>query len=1229
MIPLNKIANARAFSNAKLIVLSLLFLGALAYGLLSLNGIVYNSTYSRTLMFESLKLDPSKEYFFVREYETPASPNSMMIPMGRVNMPDSLCTLYYDKEQKEWKLWLTPDLRTSHIDKDEKTILYPFCRLNERKRSYVEEDFFHPTTKTPTQKDLLTGIRFNNASGQDAFVLQIKEKEGEYYLAKGFAFLPRRKVPILRNNKNVTELDFCINGDTVGDIKYIFSFPLPGFDSQPERRKIIVEGDSLNYNGYYEAIEKDNLSFIVNDCVFVLKNNYTSFSKYIILPLLFLMIVCFGSSMLWRLYILTNRSQGLRQRNLIIVEQFNVLGLRVLFNCIILLGFPILLIKIQGDESRLYTIVLFALALNLNWISITRWFAQRLRSDSKKIRIASIIIVIVMIVVSCFTTNELVLGEVPVLKVATIVFVFLPFAMGYFFNLKLSILEKLTKKVVNNEEDTDRNARNESGRKFVFNLTCYFVLLIIIIPLIAYLSSDSATLIFTFLSLLLLLTINFKRLLILIKTSTVKVKCYFVLLLVVGVVALCSYTFYDIDEKRYRALSTFFFPDNENMFGEYPNIEGSRETIAGQLFLLNSVGHNFEFNFNTIILPEYKTTFFSDYAVLWSFKIGGWIWFILYLGVLIMLSYTILSLLVIFSKPIRLKTGKKSCYNTKVIFGLNLLLAIMLVQYIYTFLTNFWVIPLTGQSPGIFSPSRYEYIFHIVVINYIYVYLLSSVEDRKVAIRQAKAISKNIPSYISTKSKSLFIPVLIALCSVCWLFVQRNRMNGYIEEKGGKMGWQIMQESKFSFLSKLSKDSLLVLAHGSFEKMDNDRVERRKFRDYLRAYYRSHDAKRTHNIGAEYIKRNTNIDSLTSVRKKVLGKDASSWAYFKYVNGRETTFINDKYQGGCPPSAETVDFDLQCNLNKALENWAKKINSKYGYEMIGGSILIAENQKGYILASASYPFMYNENLYHVLFENEKMNTAMQGRGVDVDRIVVRYDNPDYLNFAENDILPGSIVKPLLAYCGLSIFPANYSEEYLFDFLCWSRNDKAEKIYTDLFVRGNNSATAHAILKSDFGFTPYTEKRTELKDAPAVTHAIGQYSKQSFKNVVQAYIRIKTGRKTGLSYQKTDASDEVLSLDEKQLKILRKSMCALDKGTAVMVGNTLRRKKITTKHFIAKTGTAQIGKNKEKNRSSSIIIVGEKITIGIQLYGILPSSKNGLSAQHLCNYLVSNGVVELQ
>jgi len=1340
---LNKRLKAKFIGFWKIIVLSLLFSGAVAYAFLAMKNLVYNSEYSRTLSFQSLRLDKSKQYIFVRDFSVIPDTNTILIPIGRVNMPDSLGILFHNGT--EWRLRLTDRLRKNDEDDTIETIFYPFCR---RLNAPYPFRFFH-YLDTPTQSDLKAGVLFNNASRRDRFIIQIKEQNGEYYLTRGVAAFRSRNVPISNKRQNDIELNFFKNSSTSDNSKFVFNFPIFGSQNQPERRFITIIGDSINYDGIFKPIEGRSLYFSINDCVFLLKNNYNNRAKTI-LPLLFSFLVIFSISMLIRLFVLIHRkTRPSGKRNLIQIEQFNLLSLRVLFNCIILLGFPILLLKVQGDESRLWSITLLAFALNINWIVPIKYFskiakkcASWLSEKTKKLTrcfsektksiafygFSVFLVFAAIIAIWLSSSNELVvIGSIriPVLKVTALIFVFLPFAFGFIKKhlLKTDVFNKFATE--DNGQHSSREDEQEEKQKTLFSFSCY-LLATVIAFIIALLSSDSATFMFTLLGVLLMFFINIRGLWRSIKTGSfyitrdwrdIKVSSLSLLLiliialfiiggflafgkinafgipfssimpnkwqtsLVLGIFLMVVFGFVlfklfkrfktplkgfaiamvviscfggfwlsdDMGEKEYRFLSVIKFP-NDTTFDNNPNfsVYASRETIANKIFILNSVGNRFSPDFKTIVLPENRSVFWNDYAILWSFRIGGWSWFWLYFGVLFMLAYTIVSLLIIFSKTIKLdSTHKKASYNTRIIIGLNLLLAILLVQYFYTFLGNFWTLPLTGQSPGLLSPSNWEYVFHIILINYLYVYLVSTIESRKEAIQQSTTQSAKTFSYVRTKIRSSWFPFLVFLLCIGALFFQRNKINSYIRENN-EMSWEIVQDNAvishyIGLRENYGKDTLRTLAHGSFAVMRGNAQEQRRFRNLLRIYHQSDDVRTRHRVTTEGIAHRTNIDSITNIRSEFWGIDFTNCdfgdsviVFHKFANSSPVRFISNRYYGGCPPGAETIIFELQGNLNRALKDWARRINAHSGFKMLGGSIIIAENNTGYIRASASYPLIYNHNLFSILYEERRINDILRQHNV-VSRIRINRNDRNYINFSEQNMIPGSIVKPLLVYAGLHFLPPNtFSKTELNNILGRSQNPPTERMFRSLFVENDYFNDANILFRNDFGFPIYN--RHFRTDRAYHSHAIGLQQPLIFRNIVQAYMRIGTGRKIELTYEKRRGADfDKLSLDSTQLEVLRTAMrsCLQRGGTAYHHIGRRAALGIADNGYLAKTGTAQIEQRVGHNNTSAFIIVTERYTIGIQLFGIVPGATlyratgENLHATGLFRELVQNEIITLR
>jgi cell division protein FtsI/penicillin-binding protein 2 len=292
--------------------------------------------------------------------------------------------------------------------------------------------------------------------------------------------------------------------------------------------------------------------------------------------------------------------------------------------------------------------------------------------------------------------------------------------------------------------------------------------------------------------------------------------------------------------------------------------------------------------------------------------------------------------------------------------------------------------------------------------------------------------------------------------------------------------------------------------------------------------------------------------------------------------------------------------------------------------MIAGSILVVENSTGEIRSSASYPLLYNENQYHIFQKSKEINDQLNQPKYDKlkspSNIKIRFDK-DYVNFSEFDMMPGSIVKPLLTYGALEFKPNTYSQEFLNDFLASSDPGTATTIFTDMFVKDSLYQQAKEFYTKEFGFFPY--KFDIAKDSKIITnHAIGQQQVLRFQQIVQAYTRIKTGTKVVFNYYGAKSPKyQALSLDLEQLMILQTAMKGcLQNGTAAKpnhdVGKALKNAGVYYKDFLAKTGTAEMKDHPQYNKTTAFIIVTDDYTIGIQLFGVVPGNKSERHAMNL-------------
>lgn len=1181
------------YRNTKLIILAVIFILCGLYAIKAYTDLLLNNQYSRSLTAKSLKLQKDKVYLFSTTLVSSSSADTIVIPIENKSFPDSLCYLFYGNE--EWKLNLSNNIRNDNKETITNPLL-PWCCTQE------PNPFFFSQSSTINEHHLLnTGVKFNYYSGSpaDRLAIRLCKEDGNYFLSSNLQFL-ENTYPISKTDKNLIEVNFCNNTDTINN-KFVFSFPFLGKGKKPERFLLKIIKDSI-FLSNSQANEKkiiNQSAFEINDIQFTIKENYKSQTRLALLSL-YLFIIAVSLYNLYRLYLFYNT---LPHRNLIVKEQANILTLRLLFNCIILLGFPLLIIQLKTTPHRINVICFLVLCLNINWLwlysstrlkNIINSIIEFLKGFSKRIlsifRISGsdfiLLIILFISVLIYFKGNQEKLFTVPVLHITKVLYVLLPFTLS----------SVIVKWIENNKLVKKLN---------ILKLNIAYLLIILLSAIILAVSKDFATPIFTLLALL-LITILQKGNLRFIWDNAKKYRTPIVLSLLGSIIIFYSLKesiFSWFQSKVYRFASTLFMPDNDFFISVS---EQSKQTVAQQIYLLKTSLSSFNLipNFNQPILPTFKTTFFSDYAVLWSYKIGSYPFLAIYFSILVYLSYCIFSLLIILNKKIPLHNGRMVSYNSKMVLVFNVLLSLFLVQYIYTFLSNLWLLPLTGQSPGVLCPSVFELIFHTALINSLYFFI-----DKRSIIED---MPTNEPTPYTKVKKRALLPIgaLLAI-SLVLLGFQMNR----IVRANDEMKWHIF--NGVSGYKQANQDSLEHYARIAFkdENVLNFKALHNQF------YNQNNWKKAPYKVTLSYINFHTNYDSLiANHRQFVSTKDNDFYTYNKTINAAQRNYnntVNNPFYSGSSLKSTTVNYSLQKELNIALQKWANKINTVGNYQMFGGCIIVAKNN-GEITTSASYPLLFNENIYHLHHVEDSIRK-------NFDFKFKYHTANDYVNFGEYDAMPGSIVKPLLAYCGLKVLPENNPDINSKSLNRLIGNSNPEIAYNILKELSRYDIdTLKTLYQKEFSIIQFYDLdniNVHTKDEKTLTsYAIGQQNTLTFKNIVQAYTRIKTGKKIVYDYQSADTTKhEPLSLEPDKLKTLQTAMTfPLKDGTAYNVGQELRKRGIVDcKNFLAKTGTAQFyGKDINKNRTSSFIIVTNDYTIGIQLLGNLPQNKSENSARHL-------------
>ena len=1203
-------SSRKDYHNIKVILLGGILFASMIYGFWSFFAIMIVNDNDKSLVSTSLLLDRKKVYLYTTQKNGDIGRDTVRVSMGARSFPDSLCVLYYDKA---WKLKLGGRIRNNDKDIDSDA-LYPWCCLMDDKN----ENFFKKNDVVDEAMLERYGVKFNFTTGtaSDRLKIKISKKDEHEYLTSNFAFF-NTYVRLNKNVKNVVELDLCNSTDTLSN-KNAFVIPMLGKNGLPERRFIEIHDDIIRENGTDIKKYDDDNSFEVAGIHFEIRQNYSRQTIVLLsVILLYLTIVSLLTLMRYGYYLDKNNGK----KNAVVIVESSILQLRILFNSMLFLGLPLLLIKIGMELDRLYWYGALVIILNLNvvWF-FKKYISNEIREKVDKIyrqwhvenagRLVPIIIMFGLIIPLFFVRNELVFGKIPVLQYSKMLYVLIPVMIGaenvYVFRFARML-----------------HFLKPTHYPYISYLIMFFMAI-----LISLLTFDFATILFTAGAVMFMALFVFfsKKVLGMIEKFRAELVINIIIIIVVAVVLYALLEFVDLSSlfqnsnskfasKFYRVFSTLWYPDTV-FFNGVDN--QARETVTQQIMLLKNffVGHPQLPRFDIIIPGSWRSTFFSDYAVLWELVIGGYYFLFIYLLVIGFLVYSVGSIMIFLNNKIKLKGDQITFYDKRLVIVFNVLLSIFVVQYVYTLMSNMWVFPVTGQSPGLLSPSNIEILYHSVLINGLYFFLEKREHgkdgDAAEAVAHKQPEKSVYYSSVLNNSKRIFFGVIVVLS----VFVVRQI--GNIVVKSDVITLRFQDERSHVGVPD-DKDEIRSQAIQALQKKDY------KLYKILHGRYYNGDMQDSLRIQnrVEYVQRIFRDDSLYYRQFSVPGGEHPLYYVNKNVNGVARKIIQDKYYSGFPIRSNTVNLSLQRDLNIALERWAAKLKKQNnGYYMTGGSIMIIHNDNGNILVSASYPAYYNDNMYHLEYEVSRTKKSE-------NYILSNQDIENYVNFAECDLFPGSIVKPLLAYAGLRLLDnpkMKYANMNLDQFIGTSNDEYAEALLRDNVTK-KGCDSLNAVLKNELGVNYYytlvgVVKKAKKDNALMKSYAIGLQDVVPMKNVLQAYARIKRGYKINPTYYERDEVElsNELGMSNERLDILRNAMkktLSVKGATASDVRDMLKVKSVLGyDSFLAKTGTAEKKGRPDHNITSSFIIVTDNYAIGIQLFGDIPNNKKGYAARHL-------------
>jgi hypothetical protein len=635
--------------------------------------------------------------------------------------------------------------------------------------------------------------------------------------------------------------------------------------------------------------------------------------------------------------------------------------------------------------------------------------------------------------------------------------------------------------------------------------------------------------------------------------------------------------------------------------------EGDRETVEGMLINLKTAFSKpiLEAPLNSYrILPENKSTFFSDFSTHFSLLLGGYLFLMLYILVIFLILYHLLFLLFCSIRSCRVNSNTIFQFPQSRIAGsVQYLLAFTIIGFILPTMSNLLIGPLVGVSvPGLSISNIEVFVFALLVL------FLETLFNTKAYYEKRTVKGYTISDLRKSVSFGLFLLAVgfgLLLTARVYMLVH---MPDAISWKKSLRTNDTAHSLDYSTLN--TKTNIVTAANNIIAKkdiVDLSVVEKAILLNLSAKFYSN---KLYHQIvreNSEYkistAKQQSRMlyDSLFTIRQLRIDGYVSPfgpvYGFFQQINGVSCYNITNPYYFGYVVNS-TIDADFQAELNKALERHLQRI----GISSNRGQVIIVDNSSGELVANCSFPFT-----------NE-------------------------LNTNDFNYLIGSVKKAIIAFAALKIDPEYYHKSiagYSFNyFLVHSQNDYAEGLLLDLLL--NHKTEFEKILKEDFDLPLYSETINGFSDIPVTDRAtvlrmskrgdirrlaIGMQQVFQFKEVVKWYARMAGLRKINLIIDKEQLTEvDSILIDPVAYSNLKTAMNGvITDGSAAVVGATLKNYHLSNDDFWGKTGTPE--NNTIENFSSSFLVSNKAYTFGVTLIGKIPNNSRHLSAKDLFNDII--------
>lgn len=1138
--------------SVKFYLLTFTAICCIAYGIHSIQSMLFNCQSSYYVECVGIKLDENKVYAVSNNKSSSADTISLNYPQSKAIMPSTLGFLFFDKTTNSFVL-----KNNTCVFNPESTIpenyFLPFAH------TLVGEDKFYSGSEVIPQNVLLdNGIKYNTAVGsrENRVSLQLLRFENDTYLKfkdDGVC------VKYLARSDVQNKYDLFLNTPVRSNNKFLFAFNNTSADTG--KYTINITPSTFSFNGSVtdsrgntlQSLNGSTAKFDVAGYLFEVTPKYTKVFA-LFYCLFFILLVAFQTYFMFRF---SHYESDVYK---------SLFSIRVLINCLVLLSTPLFLTSYFLGENRSYYLVLVVL-LNLSYFTPKDLlhriaFVGNLRFVNY---IIFLVIIALVVILWKFTKNELFLGRVPILHIQKLVLLFVIFA-----------------------------TQHTIFSKYKYGRWYRIVLVVAFSFVISLLTSDLGSCIYTALTFLLIELIS--------KTIRLKTAVAVSLLFVVAI----SLLFWAkpsvlTGSKSYRIVAPYTQPDNKKLEGAK---QSDRETYAGINYILKNGFNNSSPRFSQLNIPApFRSTFHSDFAFLWSFTFGGYLFLGLFLVVISILLSDLLLLLYLCIRVVRIKEDSYfSLPSSREGELIRFYLAFTLIQFVYPVFFSLLLLPLTGQSLCALSISNWEIIFLTILL-----VALNSIFTNPAYFTTTAPYNY---SFNDAKQSVRFVVLIFLSVLVSGILYKAISLSN----TANSMQWDKCIKNEVELIKEIpsSTDKAQLVAYAKKIIGDDNLacVATKKkpiLKELASRYYSGKPYRqvlfesKNYSNSTKKISRQTSLDSLFAVDRKLLsGKHApfgKVYAASNIVNNKPFSSVSHNYYSSIPYDAETIIPDLTAECSKLLESHLQSI----GIPSNIGSIMIVNNKTGGVIVNSTMPLdkdINSNEVHYIIGSLKKTLLAYCAIIIEESYKLKRYDNQTFEEFIKtsNDYYAASLLKDLLTY---------HPEEF-------------DRVLQDDFGLPLFSETDDSFL--DIMPTPQDFSNPLDRNNTIYRQAIGQQRPYKFVDVVQWYARITSKTKLQVNYLNDEKNYERLSIPLSAHDFLQKSLNSVLRGTAYSVGTTLKQHNIDTKQFICKTGTAE-KPDKSSNSSSSFVIANEIYTIGIMLKGTIPHNREKLAAQHLFNKLV--------